>query len=97
MDEPEAALSPKRQIEFLTIMHDYCKQGAQFVIATHSPIIMAYPDACIYVMDETGMHETPYLRTDHYLVTRGFLANPERMIKGLLSDDDAADGTLETD
>jgi predicted ATPase len=91
MDEPEAALSPKRQLEFLTIMDDYCKQGAQFVIATHSPIIMSYPDACIYVMDETGIHETPYLKTEHYLITRGFLANPQRSLTGLLSDEKAAE------
>src|ERR1700728_2430176 len=45
LDEPEAALSPRRQLEFLAILHDYCQKGAQFVIATHSPLIMAYPDA----------------------------------------------------
>ena len=45
MDEPEAALSPRRQLEFLALLHDFCKQGSQFLIATHSPIIMAYPDA----------------------------------------------------
>ena len=86
MDEPEAALSPKRQLEFLTILHEYCKQGAQFVIATHSPIIMAYPDACIYVLDEAGTREVPYQKTDHYLITRGFLANPQRTLNELLSD-----------
>ena len=46
-DQPEAALSPKRQLKFLSLLHDYCKRGSQFVIATHSPIIMAYPDAWI--------------------------------------------------
>jgi predicted ATPase len=90
MDEPEAALSPKRQLEFLAILHDYCKQGAQFVIATHSPIIMAYPDARIYVLSEEGIREVPYQETEHYLVTRGFLANPQRTLKGLLSDEDRA-------
>ena len=78
MDEPEAALSPKRQLEFLAILHNYCKQGAQFVIATHSPIIMAYPDARIYVLSEEGIKVTPYQETEHYLVTRGFLANPRK-------------------
>ena len=91
MDEPEAALSPKRQLEFLTILHDYCKQGAQFVIATHSPIIMAYPNACLYVLDALGIREVPYQETEHYLVTRGFLANPQRILSELLSDDDAAE------
>jgi predicted ATPase len=47
MDEPEAALSPRRQLEFLAMLHEYGKQGAQVVIATHSPILMAYPDARI--------------------------------------------------
>ena len=81
MDEPEAALSPKRQLEFLAILHDYCQQGAQFVIATHSPIIMAYPDARIYVLGADGIREVPYQDTEHYLVTRGFLANPEGMLR----------------
>jgi predicted ATPase len=90
MDEPEAALSPKRQLEFLAILHDYCKQGAQFVIATHSPIIMAYPDARIYLLGEEGAREVPYRETEHYLVTRGFLANPERTLNELLSDDEPA-------
>ena len=84
MDEPEAALSPKRQLEVLAILHEYCSRGAQFVIATHSPIIMAYPDACIYVLDKEGMREVPYLETEHYLITRGFLANPMRAFKMLL-------------
>ena len=54
MDEPEAALSPQRQLEFLAVLHDYCQRGSQFVIATHSPIIMAYPDAWIYVFGTRG-------------------------------------------
>jgi predicted ATPase len=87
MDEPEAALSPKRQLEFLAILHSYCKQGAQFVIATHSPIILAYPDSCIYVFCAEGIREVPYLETEHYLVTRGFLVNPQRTLRDLLSDD----------
>lgn len=91
MDEPEAALSPKRQMEFLAVLHDYCKQGAQFVIATHSPIIMAYPDARIYVLGEEGVHEVPYQETEHYLITRGFLVNPQRTLGGLLSDEEQAE------
>ena len=83
---PEAALSPKRQLEFLTILHRYCKQGAQFVIATHSPIIMAYPDACLYVLGAEGIREAPYLETEHYLITRGFLANSARTLAELFSD-----------
>jgi predicted ATPase len=89
MDEPEAALSPKRQLGFLAVLHDYCKKGAQFVIATHSPIIMAYPNANIYVLGEEGIREVAYQETEHYLVTRGFLANPQRTLKELLGEDEA--------
>jgi predicted ATPase len=97
MDEPEAALSPKRQLEFLSILHDYCKQGAQFVIATHSPIIMAYPDSRIYVLAEEGVREVPYQETEHYLVTRGFLANPRRTLSDLLSDDERGEPSAASD
>ena len=85
MDEPEAALSPRRQLEFLALMHDFCKQGSQFLIATHSPIIMAYPDAWIYVLDQEGIRRVPYAETDHYLVTRGFLSNPKRSLDVLMA------------
>ena len=88
MDEPEAALSPRRQLEFLALLHDYCKQGSQFLIATHSPIIMAYPDAWIYVLSEDGIRRVPYDETDHYQVTRGFLSNPKRSLDVLLADQD---------
>jgi predicted ATPase len=63
-----------------------CGRGAQFVIGTHSPIIMAYPDARIYVLGGEGVREMPYQETEHYLVTRGFLANPRRTLNELLSD-----------
>lgn len=96
MDEPEAALSPKRQLEFLSVLHEYCKQGGQFVIATHSPIIMAYPDARIYVLGEEGIREVPYQETEHYLLTRGFLANPQRTLSGLLVDDEPAEPDAES-
>ena len=77
MDEPEAALSPRRQLEFLALMHDFCKQGSQFLIATHSPIIMAYPDAWIYVLSQEGIQRVPYIETDHYLVTPRIFDQPE--------------------
>jgi len=80
MDEPEAALSPSRQVQFLGLMHNLCLRGSQFVIATHSPIIMAYPEARVYLFDSKGIQETTYKQTDHYLVTRGFLNNPDAMI-----------------
>jgi predicted ATPase len=87
MDEPEAALSPKRQIQFLALLHDYVRRGGQFVIATHSPIIMAYPDARIYLLDPDGIREVAYSDTEHYLVTRGFLTNPEQTLSVLLAEE----------
>ncbi|AWM38292.1 recombination protein F [Gemmata obscuriglobus] len=86
MDEPEAALSPQRQIEFLALLHEFCKGGSQFVIATHSPIIMAYPDARIYVFGADGIRETSYAQTDHYLLTKAFLNNPQRTLAVLLDE-----------
>jgi predicted ATPase len=85
LDEPEAALSPKRQLEFLVILHQYCKRGSQFVIATHSPIIMAYPDSWIYHFGLDGIHRMPYTETEHYLITRGFLSNTQRMLAELMA------------
>lgn len=87
LDEPEAALSPKRQIQFLGLLHDYVRHGCQFVIATHSPILMAYPDARIDVLSQSGIRTVAYEDTEHYLITRGFLANPQRTLSLLMTDD----------
>jgi predicted ATPase len=97
MDEPEAALSPKRQLQFLALLHDYVKRGGQFVIATHSPIIMAYPDARIYQLDDEGLREIAYTDTEHYLVTRGFLSSPQRSLSVLLTEDAEADAGASPD
>lgn len=90
MDEPEAALSPARQLQFLVVLHDYVRRGGQFVIATHSPIIMSYPDARIYVLESEGIREMPYMETEHYLITRRFLGNPQRSLSELLADEESA-------
>lgn len=92
MDEPEAALSPSRQLEFLAILHEYCKNGCQFVIATHSPIIMAYPDALIHVFGDAGIRQVAYVETEHYLVTRGFLTSPQSALRHLLSNEETVPG-----
>lgn len=86
LDEPEAALSPTRQLHFLATLHDYCRRGSQFVIATHSPLILAYPAATIYRFGPDGVAPVAYTETEHFLVTRGFLANPERTLRELLGD-----------
>jgi predicted ATPase len=83
LDEPEAALSPSRQMSMLTRMHELVGEGSQFIIATHSPIIMAYPDARIYQIDE-GLEQVNYEDTEHYQVMHSFLNNTQKMLKILL-------------
>jgi predicted ATPase len=86
LDEPEAALSPARQLAILSRIHDLVRDSSQFIIATHSPILMAYPDATIYECTADGIFETSYEETEHYQVTRDFLMNRERMLNILLED-----------
>ncbi|VXB27825.1 AAA family ATPase [Massilia sp. 9I] len=87
LDEPEAALSPQRQLALLSRLHDLVGQRCQFVIATHSPILMAYPNATIYAFGEQGIREIAYEDTEHYRVTRDFLANPARMLRVLMGEE----------
>ena len=84
LDEPEAALSPSRQMSMLTRMHDLISDKSQFIIATHSPILMAYPDAWIYQIGPKGLDRVLYEDTEHYQVTRDFLNRPEMMLDILL-------------
>lgn len=86
LDEPEAALSPQRQLQFLALLHDYCQRGSQFIIATHSPIIMAYPEAIIYVFGPNGIEPVAYQDTEHYRITAGFLNNPGRNLALLMKE-----------
>jgi predicted ATPase len=88
LDEPEAALSPQRQLSALARIHDLVKANSQFIIATHSPILLAYPDAYIYSCSSEGIELTDYTDTEHYRVTRDFLANPKRMLDVLFATDD---------
>jgi predicted ATPase len=85
LDEPESALSPSRQLAMLSLMHGLVKNNSQFIIATHSPILMAYPNATIYHFGQSGIHPQAYEDTEHVQVTRQFLANPQRMLKALLA------------
>ena len=84
LDEPEAALSPSRQLSVITRIHDLVQQKSQFIIATHSPILMAYPNAWIYSFSEKGIERVAYQDTEHYRVTRDFLGNPQRMLRFLM-------------
>ena len=70
----------------LTLMHDLIKEGSQFIIATHSPILMAYPEADIYVCSDEGLTLTAYQDTDNYQVTKSFLQDPKRYLRFLLED-----------
>ncbi|MFS0725360.1 AAA family ATPase [Paenibacillus sp. 1P07SE] len=88
MDEPEAALSPSRQMAMLARMHQLVEQQSQFLIATHSPILMAYPDAWIYQLDGDGIRRVAWQETEHYIVTKQFMNNSERMLGELLAGDD---------
>lgn len=84
LDEPEAALSPNRQMSVLTLMHDLIKQGSQFIISTHSPILLAYPSSTIYEIGEQGLQETSYENTDTYKISQRFLTHREGMLDILL-------------
>ena len=83
MDEPEAALSPQRLLTLLVVMDELVKNRSQFIIATHSPIIMAFPGADIIQFSENGMERVSYNETESYRITKQFMDDPERMIKYL--------------
>lgn len=86
LDEPEAALSPSRQLSFLAKMHELVLARSQLIIATHSPIILGYPNAWIYQVSEHGVDRIDYEDTDHYQVTRNFLLRREMMLDVLMQD-----------
>jgi predicted ATPase len=87
LDEPEAALSPQRQLAFLIVMHQLIEKGnTQFIIATHSPILMGFPHAVIYDFDHCPLDKIAYKETDHYQITKRFLNDTEGYIKKLLNE-----------
>ena len=85
LDEPESALSPQRLMSLLIVIDELVKNHSQFIIATHSPILMAYPNADILEFSETGIHKVSYRETEHYKITKQFIDMPERMISYLLN------------
>lgn len=88
LDEPEAALSPQRQLAFLRVMHELVQEeDCQFIIATHSPIILGYPDATILSFDEGEIKETDYEMTEHYQITKYFLDHREKFLQEILEND----------
>lgn len=82
LDEPEAALSPSRQLSMLVRIDDLIRAGSQFVIATHSPLLMAYPGASILLLND-GIREVPYEETEHFTVMRQFFTRREAMFREL--------------
>jgi predicted ATPase len=89
LDEPEAALSPQRQLAVLRILHDLTAQKiAQFVIATHSPMLLTFPGATIFSLDAGQIRPVTYQETDHFQITRDFLNAPERYYRHLLEEGD---------
>jgi predicted ATPase len=82
LDEPEAALSPARQLAFLQILKELAGQS-QFIIVTHSPIIMAFPGAQILNFDSCPIEEIEYESTEHYLITKGFFNNKDLYLSKL--------------
>jgi len=87
LDEPEAALSPTRQLAVLRRLHELTREGAQFIIATNSPILMAYPDARILEIGRGKLHEVAYTETEHYRVARRFLGDHQKALRELLDGD----------
>ena len=85
-DEPESALSPQRLLHLMAAMHELEKQGSQFIIATHSPILLAYPKANIYQLSQTGVDQVGYEDIEHVKMTRDFLNNPSVFIDKLFQD-----------
>ncbi|KIL51878.1 ABC transporter ATP-binding protein [Jeotgalibacillus soli] len=87
LDEPEAALSPQRQLAFLRIVRDLTKNNeCQFIIATHSPILLGYPGATILSFDDGTIEEMEYEMTEHYQLTKYFLQHREKLLKDLFKE-----------
>lgn len=86
LDEPEAALSPMRLLTLIAEIDRLVKADSQFIIATHSPMLMAFPGAEVLEFSQDGIRSVGYRDTEHYQVTKSFLENPEKMLKYLLSD-----------
>ena len=85
LDEPEAALSPSRLLTLLCEVHRLVEHDSQLIIATHSPILMTYPNARLYQLGEEGIQTVDYQETEHYQLTKRFLDEPERMLHYLLN------------
>ena len=91
LDEPEAALSPSRILELMCHIHELEKKNSQFIISTHSPILMAYPGAQLLYLTREGIREVSYRDTEHYQITKQFLNAPEQMCRYLFAEEERED------
>ncbi len=87
LDEPEAALSPAKQLTLIAEIDALVKKESQFIIATHSPMLMTLPNAQIFQLTQDGIEKIVYEQTEHFSLMKRFLENPERMLNYLLNDD----------
>lgn len=85
-DEPESALSPQRQLALLAAIHDLIGQGSQFIVATHSPILLSYPGTVIYQLSSIGIEKVAYNDIEHVRLTRDFLNNPSQYLHSLFKE-----------
>lgn len=86
LDEPEAALSPKSIMTLIAEIDRLAKDDSQFIIATHSPMLMAFPEAEVFEFSENGIEKKDYRETEHFQIMKSFLQNPERMLKIILGE-----------
>lgn len=86
LDEPEAPLSPTRQLALIALLHSMVARDAQFIIATHSPILLAYPGAVIYRFDDESIQQAEYDTIEHVALTRDFLNDPQAFLRPLLEE-----------
>jgi len=87
LDEPEAALSPQRQLTLMIHLMDMAKDGSQFIIVTHSPILLAMPEATILSFEDGGIREISYEETESYQITKMMIENREMFLSKLLNDE----------
>ena len=86
LDEPEAALSPMRLMRLMVCMQALVKQDSQFIISTHSPILMTFPDAEVMEITDEGIRSVNYKDTEHFVVTKRFMDAPEKIVESLLGE-----------
>jgi len=86
LDEPEAALSLRGNLALMRRMHDLVAEGSQFIVSTHSPILLGYPDAKIYVLSAEGIAQVPYEKTEVVELTRAFLDGRDQFLRHLFED-----------